>query len=113
MAASAAVRRYWGRLAAMGCILCGAPAEIAHAHGGSIVERMQEPKARGKKLARMDWTVLPLCYLHHRDTSPVGLDRDVAAWERANGSQARYIDLLCGRTGINLWELARDKRMAA
>jgi len=111
--ATAAVKRYWGRLAAMGCILCGAPAEIAHAHGGSIVERMQEPKARGKKLARMDWIVLPLCYLHHRDTSPVGLDRDVAAWERANGTQARYIDLLCGRTGINLWELARDKRMAA
>lgn len=107
--ASASVRRYWGRLAAMGCILCGGPAEIAHAHGGSIVERMQECKAKGKKLARYDWLVLPLCYAHHQDTSPVGLDRDVRAWERRFGSQASYIDLLCGKTGINLWELSKGR----
>ena len=42
---SAAIRRHWTRVAAMGCVVCGGPAEIAHCHGGSIVERMQEPKA--------------------------------------------------------------------
>ena len=111
--AAAAVRRYWGRLAAMGCILCGGPAEIAHCHNGSIRERMQEPKAKGKRLARYDWLVLPLCPAHGRHPYPLALDTDVAAWERRYGTQAKYIDLLCGRTGINLWELARDKRMAA
>ena len=48
---TAAVRRYWDQVAALGCVICGGPAEIAHCHGGSITERMQEPKAKGKKLA--------------------------------------------------------------
>ena len=106
---SAAVKRYWGRLAWMGCIICGAPAEIAHCHGGSIVERMQEPKAKGKKLPRYDFLVLPLCPPHGRHPWPLALDSDVAAWERRFGTQASYIDLLAGKTGINLWELAKGK----
>jgi hypothetical protein len=106
--ASAAVKRYWGRLVLMGCIITGGPAEIAHCHGGSIVERMQEPKARGKKLARYDWLVLPLAPQLHR-YGPYALDLDVRAWERRFGTQASYIDLLAGKTGINLWELARGK----
>ena len=106
--ACAAVKRYWGRLVAMGCIVCGGPAEIAHAHNGSIRERMQEAKAKGKKLPRYDWLVLPLCCGHHR-IGPLALDLDVRAWERRFGTQASYIDLLCGKTGINLWELAKSR----
>ena len=55
---SAAVRRYWNRLIELGCVCCGGPAEIAHCHGGSVSERMQETKAKGKKLARWDWLAM-------------------------------------------------------
>lgn len=104
---TAAIRAYWDRVAALGCVICKAPAEIAHCHGGSIVERMQEPKCKGKKLARMDFICLPLCHWHHRDTSPCGLDRDVDAWEYAYGSQASWIDRVSAQLGVDVWALAR------
>lgn len=104
-----AVKAYWGKLAADGCILCGGPAEIAHCHGGSIVERMGEPKAKGKKLARYHWLVLPLCYRHHR-VGRGSLDDNVAHWEAAWGTQAEWIDMLCSRFGVDLWAKAREGR---
>jgi len=100
-----AVRRYWTKLADSGCLITGRPAQIAHCHGGSIVERMQEPKAKGKKLARLDWLVLPLCPEEH-----TMLDRDVATWERLRGPQAYWIDVLCKRYGVDLWMLAQVGR---
>lgn len=106
---SAAVRRYWSSLVALGCCLCGRPAEVAHCHGGSIVERLQEPKAKGVKLPYMDWLVLPLCPDHHRDTSRLGLDRDVRAWEQRNGAQAMWIDRMERRTGVDAWAEARSR----
>lgn len=113
--ATAAVKRYWDRVAALGCVICGGPAEIAHAHGGSVNLRMQECKAKGRKLPRWDWLVLGLCYAHHRDTSPTGLDRNVDEWEYAYGDQAMWIDRISQRLGVDVWKLAKvgDKRMAA
>ena len=111
--ATAACRRYWDRVASLGCCICGAPAEIAHAHGGSVIMRMQEPKAKGVKLPRMDWLVLPLCYHHHRDTSPTGLDRNVAEWEAIYGDQAMWIDRISAKLGVDVWELARDRKRVA
>lgn len=107
--ATAAQKRYWNRAAALGCLICGGPAEIAHAHGGSIVERMQEPKAKGKKLQRYNWLVLPLCPTHHRIGGPkdYALDLDGMMWEIFYGTQASHIDHLCERFGIDLWALAR------
>ena len=89
-------------------MICRGPAEIAHAHGGSINIRMQECKAKGKKLARWDWLVLPLCCLHHRDTSPTGLDRNVDAWEYAYGEQAMWIDRISKQLGVDVWALAKQ-----
>lgn len=108
--AAAKVKRYWAQLAELGCLVCGAPAEIAHCHGGSIVERMHEPKAKGKKLARMDWLVLPLCPAHGREPYPDALDTDVVRWEARWGTQAVYIDRLGRCFGLDLWALARDDR---
>jgi len=53
---SGELKRYWSRVAALGCAVHGegCAAELAHAHGPSVTERMQEPKAKGKKLARME-----------------------------------------------------------
>jgi len=109
---TAAQRRYWTALVRDGCVLCGAPAEIAHAHGGSIVERMQEPKAKGVKLERYDWLVLPLCPAHHRSEAGC-LDNSPRAWEAVHGEQAAWIDLLCHRHGLDLWRLASPTKEAA
>jgi hypothetical protein len=104
--ATAAVRRYWDQVAALGCCICGGPAEIAHAHGGSIVERMQEPKAKGVKLARYNWLVLPLCPAHHR-IGNTALDNGVESWEQFYGTQASHIDALMVKLGMNVWALAK------
>ena len=101
----AAVKRYWTRLVADGCLLCGAPAEIAHCHGGSMTARIGV-KAKGKKLSRLDWCVLPLCPAHHRDTSEFGLDRDVSRWEAEHGTQESHLNLLCRHHGLDLWALS-------
>ncbi len=100
--ATAPVRRYWTRVAALGCCVCGLPAQIAHCHNGSVRERLQEPKAKGKKLARMDWLVLPLCDSHHRS-----LDADVRSWEQTHGTQTMHIDRLIVRLGMPVWDLAK------
>lgn len=105
---TAAIRRYWDAIVDMGCVICGGPAEIAHAHGGSITLRMQEPKAKGKKLPRMDWICLPLCVWHHRDTSPCGLDRNVAEWEFVYGDQAMWIDRISSKLGVDVWAKAKE-----
>lgn len=108
------IRVFWSELARTGCILHGCHAEIAHCHGGSIVERMGEPKAKGVKLARMDWLVLPLCPAAHRlggkrpdGTVVLALDNDVEAWEKAYGKQADYIDYIGAWFSLDLWALAR------
>ena len=100
-------REYWSRLVERGCLICRGPAEVAHAHGGSIVERMQEPKAKGVKLRRLHWLALPLCVYHHR-LGPDALDNGVRQWERQFGNQADWIDILCSRYQRDLWALARD-----
>jgi hypothetical protein len=105
---TAAVRRYWQRLTdEVGCIITGAPAEIAHCHGASIVERMQEPKAKGKKLARYDWLVIPLSPWLHRLTQD-SLDANPHAWEQRYGTQAEWIDFLAAHFKIDLWALAKQ-----
>lgn len=108
---TAAVRRHWQRVAAMGCIVCGGPAEIAHCHGGSVRDKMQEPKARGKKLDRYNNLVLPLCPFHHRLGGPgYALDSNVLLWERVFGSQVSHIDRLCNLLGVDLWAKANEGR---
>ena len=111
-------RRHWTRIVQLGCIAildergfaCGSHAEIAHAHGGSVTERMQEPKAKGRKLRRYHWLALPLCPIHGRPEYQTGLDYDVDAWERRHGPQALYIDRLCALFGIDLWARAKEGR---
>jgi len=103
---TAIVRRYWTRLVADGCLICQRPATVAHCHGGSIVERMGEPKAKGKKLARYDWLCLPLCP-EHAGESVNGLDAGPRKWEARFGTQAHFIDVLAVKHGLELWKLAK------
>lgn len=104
--ATAAQRRFWTDVAAMGCIVCARDAEIAHCHGGSIVERMKEPKAKGKKLQRYNWLVIPLCPSCHR-LGLDALDLNVQRWERRHGAQSDHIDWLSMRLRLPLWDLAK------
>ena len=110
--ANAAQRRYWTRIVALGCLICGGPAEIAHCHGGSIAERGYT-KAKGKKLRYMDWLVLPLCPRHGREPYPTGLDTNVERWERIYGSQVGHVCDLVTLTGVDVWALAVSPKVAA
>jgi hypothetical protein len=46
--------RHMARVAAMGCIICGGPAEVHHVRTGNM--------------GRDDARVAPLCPFHHRDS---------------------------------------------
>lgn len=105
--ASARVYRYWSLVAAHGCCVCGAEAEIAHCHGGSLTP-ITGVKAKGKKLAYMDWLVLPACPDHHR-ILPDSLDLNVRAFERLHGTQVSHINKLIERTKIDVWALAKSR----
>ncbi len=113
---SAPIRRYWTRIVAMGCVVTGGPAEIAHCHGGSLRYRGVElgrdyTKAKGVKLPYMDWLVLPICPLLHR-IAPYSLDNNVAEWEDRYGPQTYWLDEMCKRTGVDIWELAVSRHAA-
>ncbi len=111
---TAAQQRYWDRLVRMDCLISGKPAEIAHCHGGSIIEKGVQlgrdyTKAKGWKLPYMHGLVLPLAPEYGREPYPTGLDTNVEAWEEANGTQVFWIDELIRRTGVNVWDLARSR----
>lgn len=107
---TAAQRRFWTQIVDMGCLICAGDAEIAHLHGGSLVPIIGV-KAKGKKIPRLNWIVAPLCPYHHR-LGPFGdaLDLGVAVWELRHGDQSDLIDELIRRTGLPLWELAKEKK---
>lgn len=110
---TAQVRRYWNRLAGMGCIITRGPAEIAHCHGGSLIIRGRElgrdyTKAKGVKLPYMDFLVLPISPLLHRIAS-YSLDQDVEEWEHRYGPQTYWLDEMVKRTGVDVWELAKSR----
>jgi hypothetical protein len=48
-------RQYKDRVAALGCLICGSPAELHHPR-----------KGQGKGQRAPDWLVVPLCEAHHR-----------------------------------------------
>ena len=103
-----AIKRHWTRVAALDCIICRGEAEIAHCHGGSLLDR-GILHAKGKKLPRMDWLVLPLCPIHHR-AEYGGLDGNVREWERFFGKQTAHLDQLGTVLGLDLWALAGETR---
>jgi hypothetical protein len=64
------------------------------------------PHAKGKKIARFDWLVLPLCPRHGREQYVTGLDRNVRLWETLNGTQLGHLCAVAEHLGVNVWELA-------
>jgi len=107
---SAAIKRHWHRLSFdIGCVISReTPATIHHAHGGSMKFRGIHT---GMSQKTSDWLVIPLAATYH--TGEFGIDngmgkiKGVKAWEKEFGHQADFIDALCERLGVDLWELAR------
>lgn len=94
----------------MGCLITGRPAEICHCIGKpSVTARIQEPKPRGKKLARHDWLVIPLEPRLHR-LGQVCLDLNPKEFEATYGPVARMLDLIAERTGVDVWKLSQVGR---
>lgn len=55
-----AVKAYLSRVAELGCLVCGSPAQLHHPREG-----------QGKAQRAQDWLCVPLCPLHH--TGPEGI----------------------------------------
>lgn len=101
--ASPHIRRFWFRVAALGCVVCGNPAEIAHVVGKpSVTERIREPKPKGKKLQRHDFLVLPACPFHHR-LAPDSLDLNPREFERRYGPVAGHLDAIAAVLDVDVW----------
>lgn len=105
---TAEVRRYWTQVASLGCVVCKGLAEVAHCAGKpSVSERLQEPKAKGMKLPRMDWIVLPVCAWHHR-MSVDALDLNPRLFEQRYGTVAGHIDKVAEKLGVDVWAKAKE-----
>lgn len=94
-----AVKRYWDKVAALGCIVTGRTDKVTihHVHGGSM--RGVIPRGRGVK---HDWMVIPLCAELH-SAGPTGIDTGfgVLAWEEMYGTQLQFLLEVMRRTGVD------------
>jgi hypothetical protein len=95
----AAVKAYWDKVAALGCIVTGRTDNVTihHVHGGSM--RGVLPRGRGVK---QDWMVIPLTASLHT-AGPTGIDTGfgVLAWEDMYGPQLHFLLEVMRRTGID------------
>lgn len=89
--ATAAERRHMNRLADMGCLVCGGPAEIHHVTSD-----------RFKRITRSNKRTVPLCPWHHR------LGEDAVERISHAGFYKRFeIDLL--EWADEQWEISNDQ----
>lgn len=108
--ATALQKRYWSVVVKLGCAVTGDTEDVTihHVHGGSMKERGVH-RAEGRKGS--NWLVIGLRRGLH--IGPGGIDGfprpPVHEWERKHGRQADMIDRLVARTGINVWDLAREE----
>ena len=100
-----AVKEHWNRVANLGCILTGRPAEIAHCHGGSIKLLGSEFRP-GWGQKQNDWLVIPLAPELHR-IGPDSLDGgSVDAWEVRWDSQLKLLLELSWQLGYSVFKKA-------
>ena len=69
------------RVAELGCIICGAPAEIHHIGNGTM----------GKKASNFE--VIPLCHVHHRTGGlGVAVHAGRRTWEANHGTERELLE---------------------
>jgi len=99
------IRDYWKKLSwELGCVITRqSPTTIHHCRG--IFTGM------GQKTS--DWLVIPLLAQFH--TGDFGIDngmgiyKGVNEWEKKFGKQAIFLDVICNRLDIDVWEMARKE----
>lgn len=107
--ATAAVKRYWDRLRARGCVVTGRTDRVTihHCHSGSMVDR---GVMRGGAQKVSDWLVIPLdVELHSMGPQAIDGSCGVLTWESMYGRQADWIDALVAETGVDVWALAAQQ----
>lgn len=73
-----------GRVAALGCILCGQPATIHHLTG-------LQYRGKGQKASNYD--IIPLCPTHHQHGGyGVAVHAGVKEWEKNFGTQTELLE---------------------
>jgi hypothetical protein len=100
------VKDHWARVRDLGCIVLGSgfEATLHHCHGGSMRDKGIH---RGVGQKTSDWLVIPLHWTMH--TGALGIDGgvlSVAEWERMFGAQAKHLDEVARRTGVDVWRRA-------
>lgn len=74
-------REYLGKVAALGCIICGSPAEIHHRRTGTGLKRANHSE------------VIPLCHSHHRTGGyGVAIHAGIKKWQENFGSELDLIE---------------------
>lgn len=86
-------KRHWNRVAQLGCLVCGAPAELHHCTGHA--DRM------GRVSRRHD-RVVPLCPAHHRVGAVGGFHYSVEALGHRGFYEEFGIDLMA--RAETLWD---------
>lgn len=97
---------YLTAVAELGCVICGQPAEIHHAKGGSM--RYRESAGTGQRTG--DDCAIPLCPYHHRGLEGVHTI-GVLTWEARFGQQADMLIAVSVR--LEARPVADPKRLAA
>ncbi len=106
------VKRHWERLVdEIGCVISGQkPCTIHHCHGGSMKFR---GITTGLGLKTSDWLVIPLAFEFHTGNRGIdngmGIYKGVGHWEANFGEQAHFLDMICTRLNINVWEMAESE----
>jgi len=107
--ATAEIKRHWGRVAGLDCLIsCRPSPTLHHCHGGSMREA-GVMRAKGRKTS--NWLVIPIDAEFH--TGRLGIDSGgftVAEWERRFGRQADFLDKVCALLGVDVWAKAGVKR---
>ena len=76
-----AEREHMGRVADLGCIICGGPAEVHHITGAGMAKRSSH------------YETIPLCHMHHRNGGyGVAVHAGVREWENIHGSQRDLLE---------------------
>jgi hypothetical protein len=74
-----AQRERWGKIAALGCIVCGSPAEIHHAQVTMGMRKNHN-------------LVLPLCPDHHRGQYGVAIHAGKTEFEARHGTESALLE---------------------
>jgi hypothetical protein len=89
-APTAEERRYRDKVAALGCLICGMPANLHHVRQGV---------GMGQKAAEIGG-LLPLCHIHHQNGGyGVAFHAGKKEWQKNYGTEAELLEEVARRLG--------------